>query len=107
MWHRICTEMGRRLEGTVAQIRRSARAKYYKAIGSVTKEADVVKDSLAQSLLSNSHRDYWDDMKKFKRHNKIIPTVIDDAHNQADIVNVLLVRINIVCCHVVSCRGFR
>ena len=43
---------------------------------------------LAQSSLSNINRDYCTEIKKFKQHNKIIPTVIDVAHNQADIVNV-------------------
>jgi hypothetical protein len=49
----------------------------------------AANNKLAQSLLSNFNRDYWAEIKKkFKRRNKIIPTVIDDAHNQADIVNV-------------------
>ena len=91
MWHRIWTEIGRPHEGIVAQIRRSTRANYHRAIRSVIKEeADIVKNKLAQSLLSNSHRDYWSEIKKFKRHNKNIPTVIDDARDPADIVNVFV-----------------
>jgi hypothetical protein len=58
------------------------------AISVRKEEAYVVNNKLAQSLQSNNHRDYWAEIKKFKRHNKNIPTVIDDAHNQADIVDV-------------------
>jgi hypothetical protein len=83
---------GRPLEGTVVQIRRSIRANYYhNAIRSViNEEADIVKTvktKLAQFLLSNNHRPYWAEIRKFKRRNKNIRTVIDDAPNQADIVD--------------------
>jgi hypothetical protein len=51
------------------------------------KEESIINSNLARRLMRNSHRDYWAEIKKFKRHNKNIPLVIDNAHNHPDIVH--------------------
>jgi hypothetical protein len=65
-------------EGIVAHITRSTRASYHKAIPQAPKdENDFVKNKLVDSILMNNSRDFWKEIKKFKRRCRSFPAVVD------------------------------
>jgi hypothetical protein len=63
-WPNIWLDMGRPHEGIVARIRRSTRASYHRAIRQALKERNnIVKNKLADSILRNNSRDFWNEIK--------------------------------------------
>lgn len=68
-WHHILNEMDRPRIGVVAQIRRQTRAAYHRAIRSAIREEDEsARDKFAECLLKNDKRDFWNEVKKMRRH---------------------------------------
>ena len=88
-WHNIWVDMGRPHEGIVAHIRRSTRASYHRAIRQALKDGNnIVKNKLADSILRNNSRDFWKEIKKFKRRRRNFPTVVDNLNQPDEIVSV-------------------
>ena len=86
-WHNIWTDMGRPREGVVARIQCATRASYHRAIRQVLRrERDLVNSKLAESLLNNNNRDFWREIKKFKRRSKNFPNIVDNLNQPSDIV---------------------
>ena len=64
-WHGIWIDCGRPKNGPVADCMRRTRAAYHYAIRCVRKqEESIVRDRIAHSLLDNSRRDFWAEVKK-------------------------------------------
>jgi hypothetical protein len=88
-WHHIWTEMNRPHTGVVAQIRRETRAAYHRAIRSAIREEDEsARLKFAECLLKNDKRDFWNEVKKIRRHDKTVPTVVDNCNSPERISNV-------------------
>ena len=87
-WHNVWMDMGRPHDGSVAQIRRSSRAKYHQAIrAAVRDENTLVKGRIARCMLNNRDRDFWKEIKRIRGRHKNVPTTIDDCNNGNSIVN--------------------
>jgi hypothetical protein len=86
IWHNIWTENGRPREGIVAQIRRSSRAIYHRAIRKLVKEENIItRAKTADGLISNDNRNFWSEIRKIKGRSRNIPNVIDKCNNPHDI----------------------
>ena len=84
--------MGQPHEGNVAEIRRTTRANYHRAIRSLLKkEKDLVREKFAESLLHNRNRDFWSEIKKLRGRHVNTPNTIDNCHSQEDIADLFAV----------------
>lgn len=88
-WHHIWNEMDRPHNGVVAQIRRRTRAAYHGAIRSAIREEDEsARLKFAECLLKSDKRDFWNEVKKIRRHGKTVPMVVDNCNSPDSISNV-------------------
>ena len=87
-WHWIWIECGRPRNGVIADVMRSARAKYHYTVRKLKKEADQrVRNKLAECISNNRSRDLWSEIKKINKTGKVTSPVIDDCHTDSDIAN--------------------
>ena len=77
-WHRIWMDNGRPKSGYLADIHRSTRSQYHKAV-KLCQSKDSVhrKQRMAESLQNNTGRDIWRELKKLKPCNKLHSRIID------------------------------
>ena len=88
-WNHIWNEMNRPYDGVVAQIRRQTRAAYHRAIRSAIREEDEsARLKFAECLLQNDKRDFWNEVKKLRRHGKTVPVVVDNCNSPDSISSV-------------------
>ena len=88
-WHYIWVQAGKPRHGWVANIMRSTRVKYHRAIKLVKKqEEDLRKQRMAQYISENNSRDLWGELKRLRVSNKVSSNVIDGYSNEHDICEV-------------------
>ena len=90
-WHNVWMDMGRPHDGSVAQIRRSSRAKYHQAIrAAVRDENTYIKGRIVRCMLNNRDRDFWKEIKRIMGRHKNVPNTIDDCNNGNSIVDLFI-----------------
>ena len=68
LWHNIWIECGRPRNGEVANVMRRTRAAYHNEIRKIRKDKEnIVKQRVADSMLSESGRDFWGEIKKIRK----------------------------------------
>ena len=83
-WHSLWVDCGRPRTGPVADSMRRARAAYHYAIRRTRhREDDIVRDRFAQALISNRHRDFWQEVRKI-RARKLMSNYAIDGHSSAE-----------------------
>lgn len=88
-WHHLWVENGRPREGIIANIRRTTRCHYHRAIRQNRKESqEIINERLATSILNNRSRDFWQEIKKIRGHGRSVPNIVDNITNPEDIANV-------------------
>ena len=76
-WHTSWVNLGRPSTGWVAQMRRTTRADYHRAIKYVKKNRNnLVKNQVTKSLSENNPNKFWHNINKIKK-NKVSPKIID------------------------------
>jgi len=79
-WHNIWVDDGRKKTGIVADIMRKTRLQYHYAIRRVKKsENDIVADRFAESVLNNSERDFWSEVKRMRGKSCTVSNVVDGS----------------------------
>ncbi len=69
-------------------MRRITRARYHHAVKTLKRDSDTIRmQKLAEALVSNKTRDLFSEASKIKGRNNILPTNVDDASTDDDIVN--------------------
>ena len=92
-WHNIWCDNGRPHEGLIANIRRSTRALYHKAIRDVCNNEKILKRQRMAECITKydtGSRNLWVELKKVKQNsNGIIANSLDGALNYKEIANSL------------------
>ncbi len=87
-WHRIWKDNNSPREGLLADIRRTTRSKYHCALREVKRNEDeIVANKMAESMLTNSTKSFWSDVRKLKGHSTRTPNNIDGATGSINIAN--------------------
>ena len=90
-WHRIWQQCGCPTAGWIAQIRRTTRSKYHRAVRSVkNRKLEIISQKMADSLNSNSQRDFWRESKKINNTGEPSPSNVDGGTGDADIASVFV-----------------
>jgi hypothetical protein len=88
-WHNLWIENNRPRDGVVAECMRRTRAAYHNAVRQVRRnQENIVRQRVAQSLLCNKTRDFWQEIKKIRSSKSTICSHnIDGCCNTTDIAN--------------------
>jgi hypothetical protein len=75
--------MGRPHNGAVAEIRRSTRATYHRAIRTVYKnKKTLINENIALAFLDKSNsRDFWSEIKKLRCKSRNVTSVVDQCNS--------------------------
>ena len=66
-WHNLWLDCDRPKTGAVADCMRRTRAAYHYAVRKVKRDEDnIINERLANSLLNNSNRDFWSEIKRIR-----------------------------------------
>ncbi len=64
------------------------RAIYHHAAKTIKCDSDIIRiQKMAEALVSNKTRDLFSEASKIKCYNNMLPTSVDDASTDNDIVN--------------------
>jgi len=87
-WHNLWIECGRPHSGSVADCMRRTRAAYHYAIRHVRRnETEIIQERFARSVLQNSNRDFWSEVKRIKNAKKGVNGIIDGVCDSSQIAN--------------------
>src|SRR5664279_1767228 len=85
-WHNIWMSSGRPHTGIVANIRRTTRAKYHRAIrAAIRNERVIVAEKVADNMLLHKNKDFWSEIKKMRKRKAHIAASIDNIVNKEEI----------------------
>lgn len=88
-WHNIWKECGSPKVGWVTQVMRLARVKYHRAVRSVKRNREtLISQKMAESLSSNSSRDFWGETRKINGAGKPSASNVDGATGDQSIATV-------------------
>ena len=77
-WHSLWKDAGRPREGWVAQIRRSTRAAYHRAVKNCIHEKDLfVKNKVYNCIKDTDPKNFWSEIKKISKRRIGVPSIID------------------------------
>jgi exonuclease III len=87
-WHSLWISNGRPKSGPVAEVMRSTRAKYHKAIKDAKQhDTELRRIRFAQSHETRDSTQFWSEVKKITSTNKVVATSIDGKSDQKEICN--------------------
>jgi len=87
-WHKLWKENGSPRDGVVADIRRKTRHEYHVMIKKAKRNEDVIRaQKMAQGLLENNARKFWDEIRKIRGRSGSLPTTIDGEFGDDNIAN--------------------
>lgn len=85
-WHTIWNECGRPRDGVIAGVMRRTRAAYHCELRKVKKnEENIIKERIADSMLNDSGRDFWTEIKKLRKKGVGYSGAIDGRTDTATI----------------------
>ncbi len=86
--HRLWKAQGQPHSDNVAEMKRITRAIYHHAVKIIKRDNDTIRmQKMAEILVSNKTMDLFSEASKIKSRNNILPTSVDDASTDDDIVN--------------------
>ena len=87
-WHSIWKSAGSPKDGYLANIRRSTRAIYHRSVKILKKNQNKLKsEKMASALISNTSRNLWSEVRKFKGKSTCIPHNINGTTGDKNIAN--------------------
>ena len=90
-WHSIWKSCNSPRNGVVADIMRQSRAKYHRIVRQVTRSQEAIRrDKMAESLLSDNTRHFWNEVRKVNGKCSTLPNMIDGAQGDADVSDVFV-----------------
>ena len=75
-WHGVWLQCGRPWTGGVADCMRRTHAAYHYAIRKVKRD-DIINERLADSILNNSTRDFWSEIKRIRSNGSGTSRIVD------------------------------
>jgi hypothetical protein len=87
-WYNIWNDSGRPRSGVVADLVRRTKAKYHYAIRKLKAKGDKVKvEKMAEAVLQNRNRNFFNEARKLCGTNKAVSSCIDDETDDIEIAN--------------------
>ena len=84
--HFIWKSNGYPREGLIANIRRTTRAEYHKAVKFIhRKRESIVANNMANDLIANKSCDFWSAIKKIKKGKAVLPNCVDSCNDEQNI----------------------
>ena len=72
--------------GTLFELRKQSRREYHLAVKRIRKKENVIRsERMAQAIDSSNHRYLWNEVKRLKGKNKVLPMSIDGVKGEEDI----------------------
>ena len=88
-WHHMWVDCERPRSGVVADCMRRTRAAYHNAIRQVRKDEEaVVRERVAEALLSDPSRSFWDEVKKIRNNKTGFSKIVDGCTDESSISQV-------------------
>ena len=88
-WHNLWMDCGRPRNGAVVDCMRRTRAAYHYAIREVRRDEDaIVRERVADSLLNNPSRNFWDEIKKIRNNKSGYSKIVDGCSDESSISQV-------------------
>ena len=85
-WHAIWKSCDSPATGAVAQIRRSTRARYHKALRFFKKNDRSARFSrMGEQFLQQNRVDFWSDVKRMQSNNNSAPMMVDNVTTEDEI----------------------
>ena len=92
-WHNLWLDCDRPKTGAVADCMRRTRAAYHYAIRKVKREEDkIINERLAGSLLNNSTRDFWSEIKRIRSSKSGTSRTVDGQTEAISIAKLFAVK---------------
>ena len=90
-WHWIGLESGKPNTGFVYQIMKRTRHQYHYAVRCCKKnQLNIQKQKLAENMSSSTN--FWKELKKISPANKVTTNVMDNAHGDKNVMELLLTK---------------
>ena len=87
-WHSLWRENNCPHEGSLADIRRSTRANYHRAIRTAKKNKEKLSATkLAEALINDKSRNFWKEIRKIRCHKNNPPNNVDGVTGESEISN--------------------
>ena len=88
-WHKLWKDSGKPSTGFLKDMRNNSRYAYHYALKYVRNNKEVIQsEKLAQYLISNSNKNFWNSIKRTKQHHLNLPNNIDGVTGSAEISDV-------------------
>ncbi|ELT98593.1 hypothetical protein CAPTEDRAFT_218301 [Capitella teleta] len=85
-WHAIWKSCDSPTTGAVANIRRSTRAKYHRAIRYFKQNDQLARFTrMGEYFVNQGRDDFWTEVQKMRGNNSATPTIVDDCLSEDDI----------------------
>ncbi|ELU08741.1 hypothetical protein CAPTEDRAFT_194900, partial [Capitella teleta] len=85
-WHAIWKSCDSPATGAVANIRRSTRAKYHRAIRYFKQNDQLARFTrMGEYFVNQGRDDFWTEVQKMRGNNNATPTIVDDCLSEDDI----------------------
>ncbi len=89
-WHCIWIEGGKPHEGAVAQVMRTARARYHKTVKDILKNEDeLCIKRMAEAISDNNQCHLWNEIDKVTPSSILVSSTIDSADSNEEIAEIL------------------
>lgn len=93
LWNRIWREAGCPSAGVLAQLRKHAKSRYkYAARRLIRNQDQLRRKSMAEALLRDSSRDFWQEVGQCKRSKQSPASYVDGVHGDVNIANLWVSR---------------
>lgn len=88
-WHNVWKDCGSPRNAAIADVMRRARAKYHSVVKQVKKDQNKIKrDKLAQTLLCDRSKSFWNEVRKANGKCNTVPNMIDGVIGEENISEV-------------------
>jgi len=85
-WHAMWIDCGRPKTGVVPDVMRRTRAKYHYAIRQIKRDEDnIVRERIANALINDPTRNFWDEVKKIRNSKASNPRIVDGCSDESSI----------------------
>ena len=89
--HKLWVAAGRPCAGPLFENRKHSRSVYHRAIRRIKSIDHVIRsERMAQAILDNDHRHFWNEVRKFKGKRCTLPVSVDGVKGEGQIADVFV-----------------
>lgn len=87
-WHSIWLSCGKPNCGVVYEIRKKTRAEYHRAVRMLKRDERINRcEKMAQSIVQNDNRNFWQEVKKMNKKESWLPDTVDGVTGNREIAD--------------------